>query len=553
VSQSSQHETATGRSGRGGSRGSIRAPSLLALGLLCVKVGVILAFPLRKIAMTAWVPDDAFIFMRIARNVALGRGYSFDGVRLTSGAPQLWVWLTFPWQWLLDKNSAAKAVLMTSAFFGALASIIVFWIADRLYGRAAAWVAFALTALGLPLMLNSMNGMETSLFTCLGLLAIALYVRLRESRGTWKSYLVLGCVLGLLHLTRTDGVFLSFGIFVAELVRLSRLGPSERRAAIRELAVLVLAAAVVTLPTIVLSFKATGNPLPANQVGRRALAWEGPLGSDGRLSLAEYAAWSVFRMLSLQRLVAVATGSSVVAALGLLFGAWRGRGRRFAGIVLVYVCGFFGTLVFYQWYFPDVHGLRYLNLPAHLFAILTAGLLTYAVARLLQTRIRRMFALTVAVVLTLSTTAFQYREVASGVGGRMERRLIPNYSASAEAEWWRMVDWTAASLEPGTVVAATDHGRIAYFTDVAVIDLDGILLPQLLEHLEDGSVDEYLDESRVAYVFLPDRPEKRICRCLRETGRIEQVADVPEDADREVFRWVPHRDESIAVHEGNEG
>ena len=522
----------------------VRAPALIAAGLWLVKASVIAMFPLRKVAMAAWIPDDAFIFMRVARNVALGRGYTFDGERLTSGAPQLWVWLTSPWHLLFEKNLAAEATLMTSASFGALSTVIVFWITDRLYGRTAAWVAFALAAFGFPLVFNSMNGMETALFTFLGLLAIALYLKLRESKATWGGYLVLGCVLGLLHLSRTDGVFLTLGILVAEVVRLAHLAPDGRRAAMREIAALTLAAAVVTMPCLILAFKADGNPFPANQVGRRALAWEGPLGSDGRMSLVEYCAWSVFRTLTLQRLVSVATGSSVLTALALLVATWRGRGRLFGGIVLVYTGTFFGMLVLYQWYFPDVHGLRYLNLPAHLFAVTTAGLLVLVATRFLRMRFRRGVVLIVAVTLTLSTTAFQYRELASGTGGRVERRLVPNYSAMEEAHWWRLVDWMQTSLEPGTVVAATDHGRMAYFVDVTVIDLDGILLPGLLHHLEQGSIGAYLDDARVTYVILPAaRLEKRVCRCLCETGRLVPVEDAPTDTDRMIYHWQPRGDE----------
>ncbi len=511
----------------------------LALSLWIFKVAVIAFYPLRKLVMTAWLSDDAFIFMRIARNVALGRGYSFDGERLTSGAPLLWVWLTLPWQMFLNRGSAAKATLMTSGFFGALSTVVVFWIADKLFGRLAAWVAFVLSALSLPLVLNGMNGMETSVFTFLGLLAVALYLRVRASRSTWRGYLLLGCLLGLLHLTRTDGIFLTFAVLLAEFARLIALAPEERRHAAGEIAALVVGAAILTVPVLVLTFSATGKFAPANQVGRRALAWQAAAGADGRISIVEYAARSVFQMLSLQRLISIATGSSVLTALVLFVAGWRGRGRLLARIIGVYAAGFFGALVFYQWYFPDVHGLRYLNLPSHLVAVLTAGFLTYVVRRVACGRLGQTAILTVVVALTLGTTAFQYRELTSSMDPVIGKRLVPSYSSAEVARWWQLIDWMAVELEPGTVVAATDHGRIAYFTDVKVLDLDGILLPEIIRHLEEGSVESYFDENEVEYVLLPNSKKKLICRYLTETGRVVPAEGVPPDLGRVLYYWKP--------------
>src|SRR5438105_15832144 len=66
---------------------------------------VALAIPLARFAIVALMPrhlvgtlfeDDAFYYFRIARNIALGHGSTYDGVNSTNGYQPLWLAVLVP-------------------------------------------------------------------------------------------------------------------------------------------------------------------------------------------------------------------------------------------------------------------------------------------------------------------------------------------------------------------------------------------------------------------------------------------------------------------------
>ncbi|HMG55744.1 MAG TPA: hypothetical protein VK601_19730, partial [Kofleriaceae bacterium] len=71
------------------------------------------------------VCDDAFYYFQIARNAALGRGFTFDGLAATNGFHPLYMWLIVP----------IFAVLQRDAWGAVRAALVVLPVASA----AAAW------------------------------------------------------------------------------------------------------------------------------------------------------------------------------------------------------------------------------------------------------------------------------------------------------------------------------------------------------------------------------------------------------------------------------
>jgi hypothetical protein len=163
-----------------------------------------------------------------------------------------------------------------------------------------------------------------------------------------------------------------------------------------------------------------------------------------------------------------------------------------------------GTLVIYQGYFPDVHGLRYLSLAGHMLSILVLALCCQIVSTSQRATFARHALLIGIVFSLLLSSAYQYREMVRGLCWAKEMRIIPIYSDSEVRRWWSFLDWVSKNLPERTVIAAKDHGRLAYFTNIRIVDLAGIIEPSLMIYLTEGSVSSYREGKGVQYVLLPD-------------------------------------------------
>lgn len=503
-------------------------PALIAAAMWAGKTALILHHDIRRLVMAPWVQDDAFIFMRVARNLALGHGYSFDGLNPTSGAPPLWIWLTAGNHLLWGPEGAAKATLIESAFFGAAATLMAFAIARRFAGRAVAWLSFALSALLAPAFFNGLNGMETSLFTFVGLVALWLYMDRANGRGTVAGYFLVGCTLGVLNLARADGMFLGLAVVLVEVVYLVRAERSRRAGLIGKIVVLVVGAALFTLPLLLLCLRANGTVIPSNQFGRRLISWERAMRADGSLAWRAVPGRLVYNFLNMQDLLALSMGSAVLAVLSAIAGLLRKGSRRLAAIALVYCLSYFSVLILYQWFFPNLHGLRYLNLPAHILIILVSTFCVRVLAGVTaRFRLRRV-ALGAVTLLILTSSFYGYREVAREFDVAGRARLVPAYSDAEVESRWGTLDWVAGNMPRGTVVAASDHGALAYFTEVSVVDLDGILDPEPIRAVWSGSIADVFARRRVEYVILwPVTAHRRFHQAVRADCELEPVPGSP--------------------------
>ena len=109
------------------SEGAVPA-SVSRLLTALVRPEALLAFPLlfgfalrlRKAwadipAIIASIPDDAFYYFEIARNIANGRNVTFDGETLTNGFHPLWVVFLTPLYWITDDPDLAVHLAFTIA------------------------------------------------------------------------------------------------------------------------------------------------------------------------------------------------------------------------------------------------------------------------------------------------------------------------------------------------------------------------------------------------------------------------------------------------------
>lgn len=161
--------------------------------------------------------DDAFYYFQIAKNVGLGRGFSFDGLHATNGFHPLWLALLVPlFRWLPPLDAPVRAAGLLEALLLGCAGALVHAVMRR--QQAPRWSALAAGVLVFALPgTRSLTrvGLESALCMCLlagiwralprqpaegsapwlrlgGLCALALLARL-------EALCALGCLLWLLR------------------------------------------------------------------------------------------------------------------------------------------------------------------------------------------------------------------------------------------------------------------------------------------------------------------------------------------------------------------
>jgi hypothetical protein len=196
--------------------------------------------------------DDTYIHFVYAQNL-IDHGelmFSSPGESGVGSTSMLWVYL------IAAGYSLGLSLHMTTKILGIISLIMVGIQVYYLIRPKLAPVYSLLCALAVVLSGNvlwfGLSGMETVLFLALGLLALLVF---RSRKWGW-----LGVVLGLLVLTRPEGIILAGVIILVEVVH-------KRIHAGVILAVIILL--ILTLPWYGYLFLRTGHILPTSAIGKQ--------------------------------------------------------------------------------------------------------------------------------------------------------------------------------------------------------------------------------------------------------------------------------------------
>ena len=163
-----------------------------------------------------FVIDDSYYCFNIARNIALGKGATCDGIHQTNGFQLLYVLLLVPLYLLFPDNKIMPIhiALTFLSLCNLVTGLIIFKMVRRFADYKAALFSFFLWSFSPYCLVNGVNGMETPLAGLLFLLAVYFYVMRIKYAETYsrKRFIYLGCITGLAVLSRIDQGLLLFTI-----------------------------------------------------------------------------------------------------------------------------------------------------------------------------------------------------------------------------------------------------------------------------------------------------------------------------------------------------
>lgn len=407
----------------------------LALYLGLTRLGGFIGFPL----------DDAWIHQTYARNLGtLGQFAFIPGQPSAGSTSPLWTAL-LALGYLLQIEYHVWAYALGAFFLGLNAWLVYCMVGQLWPGRpAVAWLAGLFVALEWHLAWAAASGMETLLFTTLVLTAFVLPP---------ERALVIGLMTGLSVLARPDGLT----VLPFALARIFVLRPRGWRGLFEG----CLGFGVVFGAYLWFNYSLGGSAWPNTFYAKTA----------------EYAAHRALPLLTRVGQLGLLpfVGAQMLLGPGVLVGAWHwGRDQRWGrliplGWVITFIVAYIVRLpVTYQ------HG-RYLIPVIPVIIALGAGgtleWLAVQAAELWQRVLSRAWlAATACLVLVfwLNGAVAYMRDV----------QII-------ETEMVATAQWVATHTPAGTLVAAHDIGALGYFGGRDLLDLAGLVSPEVIPFIRD--------------------------------------------------------------------
>jgi hypothetical protein len=423
-------------------------------------------FAAASIPVAGSITDDTFIHMQYARNLAETGQLAFNrGVPSYGATSPLWVAILAVVH--LAGGSLSLWIRIFSWSAGAASVVMVYLLVRRIDGRTLVAGAAAAVMAGEAWLLRwSSTGMESSF--AVFAVTVCLYAGLGATRSAGRNALF-GFLLFLACLARPEAGLLAPAAFAAFLAA-ERRTPASRRF----LWVPVFAVLMAAWLLAIRAHTGTFLPLTAGaKQGRPAF------GAD-MLASAIVPLKIIGATLLLPALAAAA-----FAAFGLLkdrslFDERPGTSR--GGLTLVFLWAFLLPVLYVLF---DFHVLSRYLMPVFP-AIIAVGFA--GAARLVRGRPER-FTRTVilaAAGLTIVQSLVFYSVVAV--------RPTREFSKGLTEVIVPMGEWLAVNSEPGSVVAAPDIGAIGYFSGREVLDLGGLVTPEINDMRRRIDVERIIDE-----------------------------------------------------------
>jgi hypothetical protein len=495
---------------------------------------------LGTLARNGFLYDDGFYAFKIAENIAHGEGATFDGIHPTTGFQPLYVLLLVPAFALSGGDLAAPvyAALTMLAIFTCLTAYVLYRICRRYVGWRASLAAALIWSFSPIVTKQTANGLETALASFMIAVSVFYYldrIRPLEHPGAAR-FMKLGILLGLMVLSRIDGVILILAMLLDYLVLLrARRVPAKRLAS---LSLVPLGVFALYGPWLLFNIVVCGSPLQDSGSATRFLSLAyagyfgygagdmGAMGPDSSFIWAHMAhavstlkvvppLHVVFRLLDKAGTMLGSFGGFHAAGnvIGFLalggFGiaafTWgrdkekRGRGElHFLIFFAVALLASYATYIFGMFFF-----LRYFY-PIYMIACIYFALILHdAHAWYLRRSIapKRAVALAAAAYFALFGF-FAYSKAF---------RSAPVYP------FYDIARWVRENTGKDEKIGVFQCGMIGYLSDRRVINLDGKVNRDALKAMKNGTVSEYLraegidvviDHGDIIKIFLSDSSGK---------------------------------------------
>lgn len=431
------------------------------------------------------MPDDTYLSLQVAKNIANGNGPLYSD-NYTNGYQPLYVFLMVPVFALSSEQIETPikiALLMLSFFDTATLAVLLIWIYSLTRDIIIIGISSVFWIFSDYVIRTSLNGLETIIASFFIILASYLFYSLYYIKPQRKilDFLWLGLIAGFACLTRVDSGILALMIGLLIVTKEWRSFPALL------LRGAVYAAGVLSIFSIWVAYSVyyTGEWYPESGKAVRFLS----LAHVGHNPTWK---WYLDMVLRAGYEELLQKGVLILAVITLSVYAFRRKVFTvsvFKPILsLVLFCSSillaYTFYIFTPWYFD-----RYFFPLTMLYILMTAILLHQITPVLKPGHHTIVYASVLFVWFAVLFGKAQYLDYF--VGGENRNAGYRNLGL-----------WAKENLPPGTVVGSSQSGALSYFaTELKVINLDGVVNRDCFNSLQQGTNMDYIRDSEIDYVF----------------------------------------------------
>lgn len=323
----------------------------------------------------------------------------------------------------------------------------------------------------------AVSGMETILFVWLSLFLFERYLAVESSGPNWRKDVGLGILGGLLILTRPEGLGLA-GLIGLDMARRQwqQKEPGVLIALLKRWLAVGAGVGVMLIPYMMFHLQTTGllfpNTLYAKQAEYAIILNEFPVWWRlfGGLGQPVESVQGVFRVIFI--------GAQILLLPGLVFAGWLTLKERRWPLLPVWLW-WISYLLLYAVRLPVTYQHGRYQIPVIAWVVLLG---VWGTARLVsrpkkgrQPMVVR--ALGRVLVISLIVVAAAFTVIGAQAYGRDVRFI--------ESEMVVTAQWLARQTPPDALIAAHDIGAIGYFAERPLIDLAGLITPEVIPFIRD--------------------------------------------------------------------
>ena len=413
-----------------------------------------------------FVTEDGYFMLAIARNLAIGNGFSIaDGEMPTNGTQPLTT-LIFTLGYLLV-GGAKKAGVGMAQGLQFIASIAAAWMLYRLGLKtlarrsdapriaalaAAAWFASPLT------LIHSMNGLETGVYALVAVLVAYRFVQRDEDAAapwTLLESLATGVLLGIAFWTRNDAAFLILAACLTYVYTGFEFGLSGAQTRFGRALIFGATSVLVATPWLGFNYRLFGHIVPVS--GRAESLTAGLFANTLEVPpvLLEY--FGVFvpipQVYEEIPVVAMACAVPLLIILATVPHMWRQAHRTERVLMLIVLIYGIGLSAFYGLYFGAGWFMARYLFPLSPFLAL---LWSFWIFTWLLPRLRGPLMTGLAAVMVVM----------------MVGQNVRWYLAGDRHPHFQVIEWADANIPPPMWAGAIQTGTLGYFHN-RTVNLDG--------------------------------------------------------------------------------
>jgi hypothetical protein len=414
--------------------------------------------------------DDSWIHQTYAKNLFLfNEWYFIPGFKSAGSTSPLWTLMLVPGH-IIGERFYLFWTFFISGILLSESSIILQKIFDFCTDRKSTipWLGI-LFALEWHILWATNSGMETILYIFF-ILIFLYYFLLKNRNSIW----IMGIILGLIIFVRPDGITLIGPILLVAIYEFINEKKTNK-----DFIYLLIIVIVFILGYGFFNYRLSGEILPNTFYAKQA---------EYEILFSQ----TILKRLSDLFLVPL-TGVGIILLPGFLYFLYKNSREKNIKVISIYLW-FFGYILIYANRLPVTyqHG-RYM-IPIIPVFFLMSFLGSYEINK--RFVIKSTLLLGYKVLLVSILGIFFY------LGGKAYAQDV----AIIQSEMVETSVWVRNNLEKNAIIAAHDIGALGFFSEREIVDLAGLISPEIIPFIRDEKqLEIHLDEQNVDYLIIfPD-------------------------------------------------